>query len=199
MTLTKKEKSMILILILMMLIGGFYVYGIAPQNEKLEEYEAKIDDLKAQIQEAEDTATMFSNSRYNNLIKSIENMREELKVMSAPGVDITKEIESGNLDKNIEPHRVAIILRQYMAERGIDTGSKISISEKNVSNGRISYTYTTEYSCQNFTSLKQFVDDVAINRSYYITSINVSENINSVTGVKYIGGNVAITVTYLDI
>lgn len=199
MTLTKKEKSMIFVLLIVMLIGGFYVYGIAPQNEKLEAKDKIKEDLELQIAEAEDMASMFSDTKYNNLEKSIEDIRTQLDTMAAPGVDTTKEIESGNLDKNVEPHRVAIILRQYMAEHGINTGESIKISEKIVSGGKISYTYTTDYTCQNYTALQKFIDDVARNNSYYITTMSISENTDANTGIKYIGGTIAITVTYLDI
>lgn len=199
MTLTKKEKTMIFVLLIVMLIGGFYVYGISPQKDKLEEKEGKIESLNSQILEAKDTESMFGVTKYNNLKKSIEDIRAQLDTMAAPGVDTTKEVESGNLDKNVEPHRVAIILRQYMAERGINTGESIKISEKIVSGGKISYTYTTEYTCQNYTALEKFIDDVARNNSYYITTMSISEITESNTGIKYIGGTIAITVTYLDI
>ncbi|MEG2456543.1 MAG: hypothetical protein RSB08_01830, partial [Clostridia bacterium] len=192
MTLSKKEKTMILVLILVLIVGGFYVYGITPQNDALEAKETIKLDIQAQIEEEISTGELFSQAKYNNLKRLIDENRQLLADMAAPGLDTNTEVESGNLPDNSSNHMVAYGMLQYLAVRGIKPGDGISIAERTEVGGKVIYNFQTTYVCHSLTELMSFIDDIARHTSYYITNITIGEAVDKDTGAKTVQGVMAI-------
>lgn len=197
MTLSKKEKTMIFVLLIVMAVGGFYVYGITPQNNNIEKLEADKTALQTQIQEAEDVGSKYEPSVVQRIIKAITANRELLASMAAPGVNVNDEIISGNLPDTSSSHAVAYGMIAYLSKYGLTPSTDISMANKTEQNGKIIYNYSTSYKCSSMNELLTFIDACAQHTSYYISNLTVNEVTNG--GVKSIEGNISIVITYTDI
>lgn len=197
MTLSKKEKTMIFVLLIVMAVGGFYVYGITPQNNNIEKLEAEKKTLEDQNTEASDVGIKYEPSVVQQIIKNIIKNRELLAALAAPGVNVNDEILSGNLPDNSTNHAVAYGMIAYLSKYGLTPSTDISMANKTEQNGKIIYNYTTSYTCASMSVLLSFIDACAKHSSYYIKDVTINEKVAN--GTKTVEGNISIVITYTDI
>lgn len=198
MTITRKEKVMIFILIIFLLVGGIYSLGIMNQNSAKEETEAQITDVNSEITAQKTRLSQVDASVRSKLQAQINANTEELEKLSSPGVDVNAEVQSGNLPGLSDNIDVAEFISNYFAENKLEV-PQLTVNSPTTSSGRIVYRVTTNYTCTDSNDLYLFIDKVAQHVSYNITGLTILDVYDMDGNAAGVSGAITLTITYLNI
>ncbi len=191
MTITRKEKVLIFILILFILVGGTFVLGIMPKNNNKKALEEELAAVNSDITTVDTKVKATNDSAFNKLVAQIKEGQATLDDLSDPNNDVNEEIQSGSQIGQGDATSVALAINNYFASAGIKT-TGIKVSAGTQLEGRIRYTFNTSFDCANSAVMWNFVDMVARNVSFNITSLDFSEKEDGT-----IRGTVGFSITYL--
>lgn len=193
MTITKKEKILIFVLILFLLVGGIFTLGIMPKNNDTKAVKEEIETLRTEIENEMAKVNASSLAKFNQLVSQIEQHKAVLDALSNPSNNVNVEVESGNLPGQSDAYEVKKFVReQVFAQNGIGTGD-FNVPQPSVSSGKIVYNITTSFECDNIWVLEDFVDLMAQRVSYNISSLTFSSPKGKIEG------NMRLTITFLNI
>lgn len=188
MTINRKEKILIFILILFLLVGGTYTLGIMPKNNDKKTAQEELQTVEGDIAKVKKQNAAVSPSEYNRLIEDIRRNEAALKQLTSPSNNLNEELIPSNMPGHQDSVAIAETLYKFFGDLGfnveISLGRPVTTSTKKV------YTISSAYKT-NMQTLYKVTDAIARVKSYNLTYLSMTPDGNDVSGTF------TMTITYI--
>ncbi len=189
MTINRKEKVLIFILILFLLVGGTYTLGIMPKNNEKETVLTELEEVNGNIDKTKKQSAAVSNSQYNKLVDEIAQNESALKQLTNPSNNINEEVLPSNLPGHTDTLAIEKTLTNFFGERGMNVVLKVGNPSE--TSGKKVYTVTSSYECERKV-LYEVIDAVARVQSYNFVYLTIED-----AGDGNVSGAFTMTLTYI--
>ncbi len=189
MTINRKEKVLIFVLILFLLVGGTYTLGIMPKNNEKEAVQAELETVNEDISKTKKQSSAVSNSQYNKLVDEIAQNESALKQLTNPSNNINEEVLPSNLPGHTDTLAIEKTLTNFFGEKGMNVVLKVGNPSE--TSGKKVYTVTSSYECERKV-LYEVIDAVARVQSYNFVYLTIED-----AGDGNVSGAFTITLTYI--
>ncbi|MDD7245851.1 MAG: hypothetical protein SOV23_03620 [Eubacteriales bacterium] len=189
MTINRKEKVLIFILILFLLVGGTYTLGIMPKNNEKETVQTELKTVNEDISKTKKQSSAVSNSQYNKLVDEIAQNESALKQLTNPSNNINEEVLPSNLPGHTDTLAIEKTLTNFFGEKGMNVVLKVGNPSE--TSGKKVYTVTSSYECERKV-LYEVIDAVARVQSYNFVYLTIED-----AGDGNVSGAFTITLTYI--
>lgn len=189
MTINRKEKVLIFILILFLLVGGTYTLGIMPKNNEKEAIQEELKTVNEDISKTKKQSSAVSNSQYNKLVDEIEQNESALKQLTNPSNNINEEVLPSNLPGHTDTLAIEKTLTNFFGEKGMNVVLKVGNPSE--TSGKKVYTVTSSYECERKV-LYEVIDAVARVQSYNFVYLTIED-----AGDGNVSGAFTMTLTYI--
>lgn len=188
MTINRKEKVLIFILILFLLVGGTYTLGIMPKNNDKKTAQEELQTVEGDIAKVKKQNAAVSPSEYNRLIEDIRKNEAALKQLTSPSNNLNEELIPSNMPGHQDSVAIAETLYKFFGDLGfnveISLGRPVTTSTKKV------YTISSAYKT-NMQTLYKVTDAIARVKSFNLTYLSMTPDGNNVSGTF------SMTITYI--
>ena len=188
MTINRKEKILIFILILFLLVGGTYTLGIMPKNNDKKTAQEELQTVEGDIAKVKKQNAAVSPSEYNRLIEDIRRNEAALKQLTSPSNNLNEELIPSNMPGHQDSVAIAETLYKFFGDLGfnveISLGRPVTTSTKKV------YTISSAYKT-DMQTLYKVTDAIARVKSYNLTYLSMTPDGNDVSGTF------TMTITYI--
>ncbi len=189
MTINRKEKVLIFILILFLLVGGTYTLGIMPKNNEKEAVQEELKTVNEDISKTKKQSSAVSNSQYNKLVDEIAQNESALKQLTNPSNNINEEVLPSNLPGHTDTLAIEKTLTNFFGEKGMNVVLKVGNPSE--TSGKKVYTVTSSYECERKV-LYEVIDAVARVQSYNFVYLTIED-----AGDGNVSGAFTMTLTYI--
>lgn len=189
MTINRKEKVLIFVLILFLLVGGTYTLGIMPKNNEKETVLTELEEVNGNIDKTKKQSAAVSNSQYNKLVDEIEQNETALKQLTNPSNNINEEVLPSNLPGHTDTLAIEKTLTNFFGEKGMNVVLKVGNPSE--TSGKKVYTVTSSYECERKV-LYEVIDAVARVQSYNFVFLTIED-----AGDGNVSGAFTMTLTYI--
>ena len=189
MTINRKEKVLIFILILFLLVGGTYTLGIMPKNNEKEAVQEELKTVNEDISKTKKQSSAVSNSQYNKLVDEIAQNESALKQLTNPSNNINEEVLPSNLPGHTDTLAIEKTLTNFFGEKGMNVVLKVGNPSE--TSGKKVYTVTSSYECERKV-LYEVIDAVARVQSYNFVYLTIED-----AGDGTVSGAFTMTLTYI--
>lgn len=189
MTINRKEKVLIFVLILFLLVGGTYTLGIMPKNNEKEAVQEELKTVNEDISKTKKQSSAVSNSQYNKLVDEIAQNESALKQLTNPSNNINEEVLPSNLPGHTDTLAIEKTLTNFFGEKGMNVVLKVGNPSE--TSGKKVYTVTSSYECERKV-LYEVIDAVARVQSYNFVYLTIED-----AGDGNVSGAFTITLTYI--
>lgn len=189
MTINRKEKVLIFVLILFLLVGGTYTLGIMPKNNEKETVLTELEEVNGNIDKTKKQSAAVSNSQYNKLVDEIAQNESALKQLTNPSNNINEEVLPSNLPGHTDTLAIEKTLTNFFGEKGMNVILKVGNPSE--TSGKKVYTVTSSYECERKV-LYEVIDAVARVQSYNFVYLTIED-----AGDGNVSGAFTITLTYI--
>ncbi|MDD7092634.1 MAG: hypothetical protein SOX04_04170 [Eubacteriales bacterium] len=189
MTINRKEKVLIFVLILFLLVGGTYTLGIMPKNNEKETVLTELEEVNGNIDKTKKQSAAVSNSQYNKLVDEIAQNESALKQLTNPSNNINEEVLPSNLPGHTDTLAIEKTLTNFFGEKGMNVVLKVGNPSE--TSGKKVYTVTSSYECERKV-LYEVIDAVARVQSYNFVYLTIED-----AGDGNVSGAFTITLTYI--
>ena len=189
MTINRKEKVLIFVLILFLLVGGTYTLGIMQKNNDKEAVQAELKTVNEDISKTKKQSSAVSNSQYNKLVDEIEQNESALKQLTNPSNNINEEVLPSNLPGHTDTLAIEKTLTNFFGEKGMNVVLKVGNPSE--TSGKKVYTVTSSYECERKV-LYEVIDAVARVQSYNFVFLTIED-----AGDGTVSGAFTMTLTYI--
>lgn len=189
MTINRKEKVLIFILILFLLVGGTYTLGIMPKNNEKETVLTELEEVNGNIDKTKKQSAAVSNSQYNKLVDEIAQNESALKQLTNPSNNINEEVLPSNLPGHTDTLAIEKTLTNFFGEKGMNVVLKVGNPSE--TSGKKVYTVTSSYECERKV-LYEVIDAVARVQSYNFVYLTIED-----AGDGNVSGAFTMTLTYI--
>lgn len=188
MTINRKEKILIFVLILFLLVGGTYTLGIMPKNNDKKTAQEELQTVEGDIAKIKKQNAAVSPSEYNRLIEDIRRNEATLKQLTSPSNNLNEELLPSNMPGHQDSVAIAETLYKFFGDLGfnveISLGRPVTTSTKKV------YTISSAYNT-DMQTLYKVTDAIARVKSYNLTYLSMTPDGNNVSGTF------SMTITYI--
>ena len=189
MTINRKEKILIFILILFLLIGGTYTLGVMPKNNDKKTAQEELQTVEGDIAKVKKQNEAVSPARYNKLVEEINQNEAALKQLTSPKNNINEELLPGNIQGHQDSYEIMETLEEFFGSFGVNVEGLTLSSPTTTANKKI---YTVSASFETKTeSLYNVVNEIARIKSYNLIRLSMTP-----AGEK-VSGSFAMTITYI--
>ena len=189
MTINRKEKVLIFVLILFLLVGGTYTLGIMPKNNEKETVLTELEEVNGNIDKTKKQSAAVSNSQYNKLVEEIAQNESALKQLTNPSNNINEEVLPSNLPGHTDTLAIEKTLTNFFGEKGMNVVLKVGNPSE--TSGKKVYTVTSSYECERKV-LYEVIDAVARVQSYNFVFLTIED-----AGDGNVSGAFTMTLTYI--
>lgn len=188
MTINRKEKILIFVLILFLLVGGTYTLGIMPKNNDKKTAQEELQTVEGDIAKVKKQNAAVSPSEYNRLIEDIRRNEAALKQLTSPSNNLNEELIPSNMPGHQDSVAIAETLYKFFGDLGfnveISLGRPVTTSTKKV------YTISSAYKT-DMQTLYKVTDAIARVKSFNLTYLSMTPDGNNVSGTF------SMTITYI--
>lgn len=188
MTINRKEKILIFVLILFLLVGGTYTLGIMPKNNDKKTAQEELQTVEGDIAKVKKQIDAVSPARYNKLVEEIRQNKAALKQLTSPSNNLNEELIPSNMPGHQDSVAIAETLYKFFGDLGfnveISLGRPVTTSTKKV------YTISSAYKT-DMQTLYKVTDAIARVKSYNLTYLSMTPDGNDVSGTF------SMTITYI--
>lgn len=188
MTINRKEKVLIFILILFLLVGGTYTLGIMPKNNDKKTAQEELQTVEGDIAKVKKQIDAVSPARYNKLVEEIRQNEAAYKQLTSTKNNLNEELLPSNMPGHQDSVAIAETLYKFFGDLGfnveISLGRPVTTSTKKV------YTISSAYKT-NMQTLYKVTDAIARVKSYNLTYLSMTPDGNDVSGTF------TMTITYI--
>lgn len=188
MTINRKEKILIFVLILFLLVGGTYTLGIMPKNNDKKTAQEELQTVEGDIAKVKKQNAAVSPSEYNKRIEDIRQNEAALKQYISLSNNLNKELIPSNMPGHQDSVAIAETLYKFFGDLGfnveISLGRPVTTSTKKV------YTISSAYKT-DMQTLYKVTDAIARVKSYNLTYLSMTPDGNDVSGTF------SMTITYI--
>ncbi len=188
MTINRKEKILIFVLILFLLVGGTYTLGIMPKNNDKKTAQEELQTVEGDIAKIKKQNAAVSPSEYNRLIEDIRRNEAAYKQLTSTNNNLNEELLPSNMPGHQDSVAIAETLYKFFGDLGfnveISLGRPVTTSTKKV------YTISSAYKT-DMQTLYKVTDAIARVKSYNLTYLSMTPDGNNVSGTF------SMTITYI--
>lgn len=188
MTINRKEKVLIFILILFLLVGGTYTLGIMPKNNDKKTAQEELQTVEGDIAKVKKQTDAVSPARYNKLVEEIRQNEAAYKQLTSTKNNLNEELLPSNMPGHQDSVAIAETLYKFFGDFGfnveISLGRPVTTSTKKV------YTISSAYKT-DMQTLYKVTDAIARVKSYNLTYLSMTPDGNDVSGTF------TMTITYI--
>lgn len=188
MTINRKEKILIFVLILFLLVGGTYTLGIMPKNNDKKTAQEELQTVEGDIAKIKKQNAAVSPSEYNRLIEDIRKNEAAYKQLTSTNNNLNEELLPSNMPGHQDSVAIAETLYKFFGDLGfnveISLGRPVTTSTKKV------YTISSAYKT-DMQTLYKVTDAIARVKSYNLTYLSMTPDGNDVSGTF------SMTITYI--
>ncbi len=188
MTINRKEKILIFVLILFLLVGGTYTLGIMPKNNDKKTAQEELQTVEGDIAKVKKQNAAVSPSEYNRLIEDIRKNEAAYKQLTSTNNNLNEELLPSNMPGHQDSVAIAETLYKFFGDLGfnveISLGRPVTTSTKKV------YTISSAYKT-DMQTLYKVTDAIARVKSYNLTYLSMTPDGNNVSGTF------SMTITYI--
>lgn len=188
MTINRKEKILIFVLILFLLVGGTYTLGIMPKNNDKKTAQEELQTVEGDIAKVKKQIDAVSPARYNKLVEEIRQNEAAYKQLTSTKNNLNEELLPSNMPGHQDSVAIAETLYKFFGDLGfnveISLGRPVTTSTKKV------YTISSAYKT-NMQTLYKVTDAIARVKSYNLTYLSMTTDGNNVSGTF------SMTITYI--
>lgn len=188
MTINRKEKVLIFILILFLLVGGTYTLGIMPKNNDKKTAQEELQTVEGDIAKVKKQTDSVSPARYNKLVEEIRQNEAAYKQLTSTKNNLNEELLPSNMPGHQDSLAIAETLYKFFGDLGfnveISLGRPVTTSTKKV------YTISSAYKT-NMQTLYKVTDAIARVKSFNLTYLSMTPDGNDVSGTF------SMTITYI--
>lgn len=188
MTINRKEKILIFVLILFLLVGGTYTLGIMPKNNDKKTAQEELQTVEGDIAKVKKQNAAVSPSEYNRLIEDIRKNEAAYKQLTSTNNNLNEELLPSNMPGHQDSVAIAETLYKFFGDLGfnveISLGRPVTTSTKKV------YTISSAYKT-NMQTLYKVTDAIARVKSFNLTYLSMTPDGNDVSGTF------SMTITYI--
>lgn len=188
MTINRKEKILIFLLILFLLVGGTYTLGIMPKNNDKKTAQEELQTVEGDIAKVKKQTDSVSPARYNKLVEEIRQNEAAYKQLTSTKNNLNEELLPSNMPGHQDSVAIAETLYKFFGDLGfnveISLGRPVTTSTKKV------YTISSAYKT-NMQTLYKVTDAIARVKSFNLTYLSMTPDGNDVSGTF------SMTITYI--
>lgn len=188
MTINRKEKILIFVLILFLLVGGTYTLGIMPKNNDKKTAQEELQTVEGDIAKIKKQNAAVSPSEYNRHIEDIRKNEAAYKQLTSTNNNLNEELLPSNMPGHQDSVAIAETLYKFFGDLGfnveISLGRPVTTSTKKV------YTISSAYKT-DMQTLYKVTDAIARVKSYNLTYLSMTPDGNNVSGTF------SMTITYI--
>lgn len=188
MTINRKEKILIFVLILFLLVGGTYTLGIMPKNNDKKTAQEELQTVEGDIAKVKKQNAAVSPSEYNRHIEDIRKNEAAYKQLTSTNNNLNEELLPSNMPGHQDSVAIAETLYKFFGDLGfnveISLGRPVTTSTKKV------YTISSAYKT-DMQTLYKVTDAIARVKSYNLTYLSMTPDGNNVSGTF------SMTITYI--
>ena len=188
MTINRKEKILIFVLILFLLVGGTYTLGIMPKNNDKKTAQEELQTVEGDIAKVKKQIDAVSPARYNKLVEEIRQNEAAYKQLTSTKNNLNEELLPSNMPGHQDSVAIAETLYKFFGDLGfnveISLGRPVTTSTKKV------YTISSAYKT-DMQTLYKVTDAIARVKSYNLTYLSMTPDGNDVLGTF------SMTITYI--
>lgn len=188
MTINRKEKILIFVLILFLLVGGTYTLGIMPKNNDKKTAQEELQTVEGDIAKVKKQIDAVSPARYNKLVEEIRQNEAAYKQLTSTKNNLNEELLPSNMPGHQDSVAIAETLYKFFGDLGfnveISLGRPVTTSTKKV------YTISSAYNT-DMQTLYKVTDAIARVKSYNLTYLSMTPDGNNVSGTF------SMTITYI--
>lgn len=188
MTINRKEKILIFLLILFLLVGGTYTLGIMPKNNDKKTAQEELQTVEGDIAKVKKQIDAVSPARYNKLVEEIRQNEAAYKQLTSTKNNLNEELLPSNMPGHQDSVAIAETLYKFFGDLGfnveISLGRPVTTSTKKV------YTISSAYKT-DMQTLYKVTDAIARVKSYNLTYLSMTPDGNDVSGTF------SMTITYI--
>lgn len=188
MTINRKEKILIFVLILFLLVGGTYTLGIMPKNNDKKTAQEELQTVEGDIAKVKKQIDAVSPARYNKLVEEIRQNEAAYKQLTSTKNNLNEELLPSNMPGHQDSVAIAETLYKFFGDLGfnveISLGRPVTTSTKKV------YTISSAYNT-DMQTLYKVTDAIARVKSYNLTYLSMTPDGNDVSGTF------SMTITYI--
>lgn len=188
MTINRKEKILIFVLILFLLVGGTYTLGIMPKNNDKKTAQEELQTVEGDIAKVKKQIDAVSPARYNKLVEEIRQNEAAYKQLTSTKNNLNEELLPSNMPGHQDSVAIAETLYKFFGDLGfnveISLGRPVTTSTKKV------YTISSAYKT-NMQTLYKVTDAIARVKSFNLTYLSMTPDGNNVSGTF------SMTITYI--
>lgn len=188
MTINRKEKILIFVLILFLLVGGTYTLGIMPKNNDKKTAQEELQTVEGDIAKVKKQIDAVSPARYNKLVEEIRQNEAAYKQLTSTKNNLNEELIPSNMPGHQDSVAIAETLYKFFGDLGfnveISLGRPVTTSTKKV------YTISSAYKT-DMQTLYKVTDAIARVKSYNLTYLSMTPDGNDVSGTF------SMTITYI--
>lgn len=188
MTINRKEKILIFILILFLLVGGTYTLGIMPKNNDKKTAQEELQTVEGDIAKVKKQIDAVSPARYNKLVEEIRQNEAAYKQLTSTKNNLNEELLPSNMPGHQDSVAIAETLYKFFGDLGfnveISLGRPVTTSTKKV------YTISSAYKT-DMQTLYKVTDAIARVKSFNLTYLSMTPDGNDVSGTF------SMTITYI--
>lgn len=188
MTINRKEKILIFVLILFLLVGGTYTLGIMPKNNDKKTAQEELQTVEGDISKVKKQIDAVSPARYNKLVEEIRQNEAAYKQLTSTKNNLNEELLPSNMPGHQDSVAIAETLYKFFGDLGfnveISLGRPVTTSTKKV------YTISSAYNT-DMQTLYKVTDAIARVKSYNLTYLSMKPDGNNVSGTF------SMTITYI--
>ena len=188
MTINKKEKILIFVLILFLLVAATYPLGIMPKNNDKKTAQEELQTVEGDIAKVKKQIDAVSPARYNKLVEEIRQNEAAYKQLTSTKNNLNEELLPSNMPGHQDSVAIAETLYKFFGDLGfnveISLGRPVTTSTKKV------YTISSAYKT-DMQTLYKVTDAIARVKSYNLTYLSMTPDGNDVSGTF------SMTITYI--
>lgn len=188
MTINRKEKILIFVLILFLLVGGTYTLGIMPKNNDKKTAQEELQTVEGDIAKVKKQIDAVSPARYNKLVEEIRQNEAAYKQLTSTKNNLNEELLPSNMPGHQDSVAIAETLYKFFGNLGfnveISLGRPVTTSTKKV------YTISSAYKT-DMQTLYKVTDAIARVKSYNLVHLSMTPDGNDVSGTF------TMTITYI--
>lgn len=188
MTINRKEKILIFVLILFLLVGGTYTLGIMPKNNDKKTAQEELQTVEGDIAKVKKQIDAVSPARYNKLVEEIRQNEAAYKQLTSTKNNLNEELLPSNMPGHQDSVAIAETLYKFFGDLGFDV--EISLGRPVTTTTKKVYTISSAYKT-DMQTLYKVTDAIARVKSYNLTYLSMTPDGNDVSGTF------TMTITYI--
>lgn len=188
MTINRKEKILIFVLILFLLVGGTYTLGIMPKNNDKKTAQEELQTVEGDIAKVKKQIDAVSPARYNKLVEEIRQNEAAYKQLTSTKNNLNEELLPSNMPGHQDSVAIAETLYKFFGDLGFDV--EISLGRPVTTSTKKVYTISSAYKT-DMQTLYKVTDAIARVKSYNLTYLSMTPDGNDVSGTF------SMTITYI--